>query len=182
MTHTDSLCDEYTFTGHSGEVLGIIQLSDGRIVTWSLDNTIKIWDLVTKCSITLTEQTNEILGCIQSEDNLLVSTSMDYTLRFWDLTSNLKIHTASLTSIVHHIPKIVSICPGTLAYCSERYHVQLCFLRYEITLQELSIDRQRLFIKLTDVHGIPNCVIGELMNVSMINREEIVIQEIVNLY
>ncbi|ODV97242.1 hypothetical protein PACTADRAFT_39164 [Pachysolen tannophilus NRRL Y-2460] len=58
----------------------------GTMVTSSLDNTVKVWDLSRgKCS-GLLEGHFAAVKCLQMEENLVVTGSLDATLKLWDLS------------------------------------------------------------------------------------------------
>ena len=79
-----------TLDGHKDVVRSPIQLKDGRIVSASFDNTLKVWDLTKPegppCVATLKGHTNVVSSVIQLKDDRLVSASWDNTLKVWDLT------------------------------------------------------------------------------------------------
>lgn len=76
--------------GHDHSVFGIATTPDGkRVVSASIDNTLKIWQLETgRCVDTLrahSRQANDV--AITPDGKIALSTSSDRTLRIWDLES-----------------------------------------------------------------------------------------------
>jgi WD40 repeat protein len=66
----------------------MIQLTDGRIVSGSEDETVKIWDTISgNCLITLRGHTSYVWRVTQLTDGRLVSASADDTLRIWNIMS-----------------------------------------------------------------------------------------------
>ncbi len=78
-----------TLTGHNDCIKGVIQLIDRRLVSYSNDLTLKIWDLTQsggqKCIKTLTGHSKLFKGVIQLRDGRLVSCADDLTLKIWDI-------------------------------------------------------------------------------------------------
>jgi WD40 repeat protein len=73
-------CD-VTLVGHNDDVFCVVTLSDNRIVSGSLDNTIKIWNSQTgDCEITLTNHNNMIICITLLPNGKIVSGSNDATL------------------------------------------------------------------------------------------------------
>ena len=78
-----------TLEGHEHYIFSVIQLKDGRLVSASLDRTLKVWDLTKpegqQCVATLEGHKFWICSVIQLKDGRLVSASRDKTLKVWDL-------------------------------------------------------------------------------------------------
>ena len=81
-----------TLTGHSGEVR-CLHLEDNRLVSGSVDTTIKVWDLDIQpsyssigCRVTMVGHTNTV-RCVQMSlrHNIVISGSYDETLKIWCL-------------------------------------------------------------------------------------------------
>ena len=66
-------------------VIGAFELADGRLVSWSADETLRIWDSETGvCLTTLKGHTDFVNGALELEDGRLLSWSTDNTLRLWE--------------------------------------------------------------------------------------------------
>jgi hypothetical protein len=101
-------CD-VTFVGHTAPITCIAICIDGRIVSGSVDETLKIWNAHTgKCDITLKGHTDTITCVMVHFDGRIISGSLDNTLRIWDPLNGkcdiiLKEHAAKI--------KCIAICP-----------------------------------------------------------------------
>ena len=70
--------------GHT-DSLNCVQFDESKLVSGSLDRTIRIWDIKSwRCTSVLKGHTATV-WCLQYIDNTLVSGSGDCTLRIWDL-------------------------------------------------------------------------------------------------
>ncbi|KAH3671438.1 hypothetical protein WICMUC_004618 [Wickerhamomyces mucosus] len=58
----------------------------GTMVSASLDNTVRIWDLSRARCTGLLEGHNAPVKCIQMEDSIVITGSLDASLKLWDLT------------------------------------------------------------------------------------------------
>ena len=77
-----------TLEGHSQAVYGCAISPDGKkIVSCSLDQTIKIWELETGNNLaTLIGHTNFVYGCaISADGKIIISYSHDKTIKIWEL-------------------------------------------------------------------------------------------------
>ena len=62
----------------------VVQLADGRIVSGSYDNTLRVWDSGSgACILQLTGHTKMVYCVVQLADGRIVSGSDDNTLRVW---------------------------------------------------------------------------------------------------
>ena len=72
--------------GHTSYVISVF-VKDNLIISGSVDNTIRIWDMNTwECLKVLEGHT----GCVISvyvKDNLIISSSSDKTIRIWDINT-----------------------------------------------------------------------------------------------
>ena len=90
--------------GLSG-VIGVIILKDGRVLTWSEDCTLRLWDGQTGCALaTMTGHTGKILDVKVLDDGRILSWSEDCTLRLWDgqtgvLLTTMAGHTGSIEAV-----------------------------------------------------------------------------------
>jgi WD40 repeat protein len=102
-----------TLAGHAGDVLGVADASDvkrQRVVSWSADQTLAIWQLegpnVANRLFSLAGHDAAVSTCAVSLDRrYLVSGSADTTLRVWSLESGaplciLRGHSAPVTGVV----------------------------------------------------------------------------------
>jgi WD40 repeat protein len=79
-----------TLRGHTGHVLCVLQLSNGRLVSGSYDSTLIIWDVSSgTCLSTLRGHTARVTCVLQLSDGRLVSGNWDNTLKLWDVSSGL---------------------------------------------------------------------------------------------
>nr|MCU0476805.1 TIR domain-containing protein [Anaerolineae bacterium] len=72
-----------TLTGHIAGVEGALQLKDGRVLSWSRDNTLRLWSPDGHPLATLTGHTEFVKVALQLADGRLLSWSGDKTLRLW---------------------------------------------------------------------------------------------------
>ena len=71
--------------GHTWQVDGALALPDGRLLSWSQDNTLRLWDGATAAALgTLVGHTRSVRGALALPDGRLLSWSWDHTLRLWD--------------------------------------------------------------------------------------------------
>ena len=91
--------------GHTRRVDGALELSDGRILSWSGDKTLRFWDGQSGAPLaTLEGHTSSIFGAIQLPDGRILSWSADKTLRLWDGQSG-----APLTTLEGHTSSIMGV-------------------------------------------------------------------------
>jgi WD40 repeat protein len=71
--------------GHARVVLGVQVLADGRLLSWSFDGTLRLWDGQTgACLAVLEGHADAVWGVQVLADGRLLSWSDDETLRLWD--------------------------------------------------------------------------------------------------
>ena len=75
-----------TLEGHTDEVYGVLSLPDGRLLSWSTDRTLRLWDVGSGAPLaTLEGHTDSVEGALTLPDGRLLSWSFgDNTLRLWD--------------------------------------------------------------------------------------------------
>jgi Caspase domain/WD domain, G-beta repeat len=79
-------------TGHTAPVYGALQLSDGRLFTWSggeNDKTARIWTAEGVSGPILKGHTSRLAGALQIDDGRLLTWSEDGTARIWPLDEHL---------------------------------------------------------------------------------------------
>ena len=91
-----------TMVGHDDEVNGVMSLPDGRILSWSKDGSLRLWDEQTgECVVVFKGHNDDVWGAQVLADDRILSWSIDGTLRFWDGQTGeciaiLKEHTGSV--------------------------------------------------------------------------------------
>ena len=79
-----------TFEGHTYGVWGALALADGRLLSWSSDKTLRLWDSHSgACLTTLQGHTDGVWGALALADGRLLSWSADKTLRIWESHSGM---------------------------------------------------------------------------------------------
>lgn len=74
------------FEGHTGGVNGALDLADGRIVSWSIDGTLRLWDVESGLVLRVLEgHTKSVNGALLLPNGHLLSWSSDKILRLWNL-------------------------------------------------------------------------------------------------
>jgi len=72
-----------TLSGHTGRITGALVLGDGRLFSWSEDNTLRLWTADGTPLAVLQGHTGGITGALILGDGRLLSWSTDCTLRLW---------------------------------------------------------------------------------------------------
>ena len=72
--------------GHNRPVTGALELSDGRLLSWSLDETLRLWNREgSPADHPVLEGHNDgVQGALELSDGRLLSWSWDKTLRLWN--------------------------------------------------------------------------------------------------
>ena len=84
----------HRFEGHINWVRGLEVLGETNILSWSDDQTLRLWDLDTEtCRIVLAGHQGPIRGGLLLSDSRWLSWSEDATLRVWDLAQGICLHT-----------------------------------------------------------------------------------------
>jgi WD40 repeat protein len=81
--------EDKTLTGHTGSVCALAVLPDGRIVSGSSDNTIKVWNRnLNTVDAELKGHTNTVFALAVLPDGRIVSGSSDNTIKVWNRNLN----------------------------------------------------------------------------------------------
>jgi WD40 repeat protein len=113
-----------TLRGHSGSVISITQLADGKIASCSYDYHIKIWDLSTEqCVATLTGHSFSVKSIIQLSDGKIASCSYDHTIKIWDVKTEKCI--ATLRGHKHLVSSIIQLQDGRIASGSYDCYIKI---------------------------------------------------------
>ena len=89
---------------HEGEVRGVLALGDGRVLSWSMDSTLRLWDAGGTPLATLTghQAGAGVAGALELRDGRLLSWS-GYTPRLWDAGG------AHLATLVGHEGTVLGV-------------------------------------------------------------------------
>lgn len=90
--------------GHDDSVRSVVWLDESRVVSTSIDRSIKVWDIKTRDVVsTLTGHSRSVdAACLLPERRMLVSAGVDQSVRVWDLDSQMLIHSLTQhTGSVH---------------------------------------------------------------------------------
>jgi len=91
--------------GHTDRVKGAQALADGRILSWSNDNSLRLWDARSgECLATLKEHTRCVNGAQVLADGRILSWSDDNSLRLWDAHSG-----KCLATLVGHAREVEGV-------------------------------------------------------------------------
>ena len=94
-----------TLKGHAATVTAVAVLDSGRIISASIDNTLRLWDLKSgRIRKTLEGHLGWVTAVAALDGERAISASADKTLRIWDLTSGrilqtLEGHRGTVTSV-----------------------------------------------------------------------------------
>lgn len=66
-----------------GEILGVLELADGNIISWNANGSITLYDRTGQLLTIMTGHTNSVRSVIQLNDGRFVSSGVDFTIRFW---------------------------------------------------------------------------------------------------
>lgn len=111
--------------GHKGSVRTLATMVDGRLLSGSNDNTIKVWDIIQKRCLCTLENHYLYLNCIiQLKDGRIVSGSFDDTIKIWNV-ENFK----CLTTLSGHrsFNCVIELIDGRLASGSSDNYLSLWY-------------------------------------------------------
>jgi len=95
----------HNLKGHTGAVSGAVQLIDGRILSYSVDKTFRIWNHESGALIkVVTDVPSWALGVQELTSDRLISWSRDNTITVWSLKTG-----KSTATLAGHISKILSV-------------------------------------------------------------------------
>lgn len=92
--------------------LGATELSDGRLLTWAFDGTLRVWDSHGGACLKLEGHTRFVRGGMELPDGRIVSWSRDMTLRVWDASNGACL--AILQGHKDEVGGVVSLADGRL--------------------------------------------------------------------
>ena len=71
--------------GHAGPICGVEVFADGRVLSWSEDGTLRLWNVQTGAPLALMEgHNNRVAAAKLLSDSRIVSWAWDRKLRYWD--------------------------------------------------------------------------------------------------
>jgi WD40 repeat protein len=77
-----------TLAGHTGQVGGALELTDGRLLSWASDGTLRLWDKEAGTLLaTLAGHSGWVRGALELADGRLLSWAQDDTMLLWDKQS-----------------------------------------------------------------------------------------------
>ena len=95
---------ERILVGHTYYIQGVMELQDGRLLSWSNENTLRLWGADGELLTTLTGHTETVVGVVELRNGRLLSWSRDNTLRLWGadgtLLATLAGHTSSIQGVM----------------------------------------------------------------------------------
>ena len=90
--------------GHTSTVIGVLERPDGTLVSWSRDNTLRLWSREGDPLKVLEGHTDSVRGVLERRDGTLLSWSQDNTLRLWsrdgDPLKVLEGHTEAVSGVL----------------------------------------------------------------------------------
>jgi len=124
------------FLGHTENLLCLDILSECRIISSSLDSTIKIWDFNTcECLQTLGGHTDAVKCVSVLPNNKIISASDDSSIKIWNLETGSCIKT--LNGHTKYIWKLSSIADKQVVSCSHDGTVKIWDLELGICIKSL---------------------------------------------
>ncbi len=128
-------------TGHASGILSANFSPDGKqIVSASLNNSLKLWDLSSNCLQTFIGHTSEVLSAnFSSDGKQIVSASLNNSLKLWDLSGN------CLQTFIGHTSEVLSA-----NFSSDGKQIVSASLNNSLKLWDLSGNCLQTFIGHTD--------------------------------
>lgn len=103
-----------TLAGHTRKVTVLAVMPDGKLVSGSNDNTVRVWEN-DRCAFALVGHTDWVSALTVLSDGKLASGSWDKTVRVWDVASSACLLNIFAGSYVH---ALAALPDGKLASCS----------------------------------------------------------------
>ena len=147
---------DITLKGHSKPILSLIQLKENahRLVTASLDKTIKIWRIEGKVfqnEGTLNQHSNSIFKIIQFNNDFLVSSSLSEIILWKNNFPYTNLHT-----INNEKQEIFSLCESNrFLFCASEFKNLCC---YKLTNEKLTL--------LNSFNNIKVCAQNDIININ----------------
>ena len=76
-----------TLVAHSGAVNCLIKVTENVIASGSYDNTLKVWNLITRTCVRTLEEDLPIRCLVKINDSRIAIGDTNYNISIWDLTS-----------------------------------------------------------------------------------------------
>lgn len=130
------------FEGHSGNVNGVLDLTDGRIVSWSNDGTLRLWDVESGSVLRIFEgHSKSVTGALLLPNGHLLSWSYDETLRLWDLVCGTELR--KLEGHTREVSGAMMLPNGNILSWSNICDISLAFIRgnsYQNVLEKMTTE------------------------------------------
>ena len=91
----------HALVGHTNKVYAV-ECDGKRIVSGSMDHTIRVWDMQTGRCLRVLEGHRALVGLMQLRGDILVSGAADHTLRAWNVETGAVIHAFDKDSLHTH--------------------------------------------------------------------------------
>ncbi|KFM76334.1 Autophagy-related protein 16-1, partial [Stegodyphus mimosarum] len=152
----------HTLTGHSGKVMSAKFMYEiNKIVSGSLDQTLKVWDLRRRACIQTSFSNSQVHDVICKSGHVIISGHADKKVRLWDMRSNKETSQIASTGVVTSLDLSKN---GYLLLVSQRDNVLKVFdLRTNFALNSLKADNFEVAYDWTRAKFSPDdqyCVCG----------------------
>jgi len=126
-----------TLIGHSRPVYALALLTDGRVMSSSIDRTIKLWDPKSQtCIATLTGHKDSVYALALLPDGQVISGSCDNTIKLWDLKSQTCV--ATLSGHSGAVRALVLLPDGRVMSGSDDHTIKLWDLKSQTCVATLT--------------------------------------------
>ena len=130
--------------GHSESIRGAQVLPDGRILSWSFDKTLRLWDGKTGAPLTVLEgHSQDVVGVQVLPDGRILVLSDEAKMSIWDLNNAVCIASGALPALREWLPLSMEPSPETFGR-AERFgsywvqSIETHFSVYDRTLRLLA--------------------------------------------